>query len=158
MQGQPSKQSYERGVSLPAWMHSVLWSLVRKPERCAICRSHNMGPRSCCTQCMHVRKCLALTCCATRWKRVSVQGVLGTLQDGEGAEVVSVSVWRTNQNGVLEPWADFKLSVDTSKPAETITVRGSEGGGSATGSRSRLKVGTPRGWCDVRCCHLGLPV
>ncbi len=67
----------------------------------------------------------------------------GMLQAAGGEEVVSVSVWRALQNGILEPWADFKLSVDTSKPAEIITVKGSEGRVSATGRRSRLRVRTP---------------
>ncbi|CAL5223717.1 g6272 [Coccomyxa viridis] len=60
---------------------------------------------------------------------------------GPSEEFVSVSVWRALQNGVLEPWADFKLSVDASKPAEMITVKGSDGSGkdSVKGSRSRLK-------------------
>ncbi len=71
--------------------------------------------------------------------------ILGMVQDAEavpGEEIVSVSVWRTLQNGVLEPWADFRLSVDTGKPAEMITVKGSDGSGkdSVKGSRSRLKV------------------
>ncbi len=73
--------------------------------------------------------------------------MLGMLQNAgavRGEESVSVSVWRNLQNGVLEPWADFKFSVDSSKPAETITVKGSDGNETDTvsGRRSRLKVRT----------------
>ena len=73
--------------------------------------------------------------------------MIGMLQDASavrGEEAVGVSVWRTLQSGVLEPWADFKFSVDSSKPAEMITVKGSDGSGkdSVSGRRSRLKVQT----------------
>ena len=69
----------------------------------------------------------------------------GMLQDAEatpGEGIVSISVWRTLQNGVLEPWADFKLAVDASKPAEEITVSGPDGSAkdSVKRMRSRLKV------------------
>ena len=55
---------------------------------------------------------------------------------------MSISVWHTLQNGVLEPWSDFKLIVDTDKPEEEISVKGSDGDkqDSVTGKRSRLRV------------------
>ena len=56
---------------------------------------------------------------------------------------VSISVWRTMKSGVLEPWLDFKLVLDESRPAEQIEVKkGTEGSqeGSVRGLRSRLKV------------------
>jgi hypothetical protein len=58
---------------------------------------------------------------------------------------VSVSVWRTLHNGVLEPWDNFGLTVDESRPAERIDVKASDGSqaGSIKGIRSRLKVSTP---------------
>jgi len=55
---------------------------------------------------------------------------------------VSISVWHTLQNGVLEPWSDFKLIVDTGKPEEQINVKGSDGDKQecVRGKRSRLRV------------------
>ena len=55
---------------------------------------------------------------------------------------MSISVWHTLQNGVLEPWSDLKLVVDTGKPEEEISVKGSDGGkrDCVKGRRSKLRV------------------
>lgn len=102
----------------------------------------------CCAGCMLVGKISLPLDAARGGRECHYSAMPAMLQDrgalpGEG--VVSVSVWRTLPNGVLEPWAEVKLSVDTSKPAEMVTVRGSDGSGkdSVTGRRSRLKVSAP---------------
>ena len=58
---------------------------------------------------------------------------------------VSVCVWRTLHNGVLESRDNFGLTLVESRPAEHIDVKASDGsqaGSSIKGIRSRLKVST----------------
>lgn len=57
---------------------------------------------------------------------------------------VSVCVWHTLHNGVLESWDNFGLTLVESRPAEHIDVKASDGSqaGSIKGIRSRLKVST----------------
>lgn len=52
-------------------------------------------------------------------------------------------MWRKLKSGVLEPWSEVKLAVDTTQPAVRIQAKcASEGSreDSVTGLRSRLKV------------------
>lgn len=52
-------------------------------------------------------------------------------------------MWRKLKSGVLEPWSDFKLAVDTTQPAVRIQAKCTDERSqedSVTGMRSRLKV------------------
>ncbi len=76
--------------------------------------------------------------CSLRHGCPNPQGT-GTVPD---VRTVSISVWRTLHNGVLESWDTFGLTVADSRPIEHIDVKTSDGSqaGSIKGIRSRLKV------------------